>query len=103
MHHIIDALLHRHLGLQKNVFSAHGRKFYFVGCSSQSSVPSFRPSTASRNTPGLYVSRTTMWILLSMHRLNAVESMICKRFASASEKASWSKRRASGYLFGSRS
>src|SRR5215510_4763564 len=103
MHHVVDALFHRHFGLQKNVIPAHAAEFLLDGSSSQTSVPTFRPSTASRILVGLFMSKTTMGILLSMHRLNAVESMTCKRFASASEKVSWSKRRASGCFFGSRS
>src|SRR5438132_13790459 len=53
--------------------------------------------------PGLYMSKTTIGILLSMQRLNAVESMICKRLARASENVSRSNRLASGYVFGLRS
>src|ERR1700739_532625 len=103
MDEIIDALFHGHLGFKKNVVSAHALNFYFVSDSSQTSVPTFRPSTASRKIPGLYMSNTTIGILLSMQRLNAVESITCSRLLSASVKVIRSKRFAVESLFGSRS
>src|SRR5207249_10254286 len=96
---VIDAFFHRHLGFRKNVVSAHvAWIFTSDATSSQTSVPTLRPSTASRMLPGLSMSKTTMGILLSMQRLHAVESMICKRLERASENVSRSNRCAPGYL-----
>ena len=66
-------------------------------------VPTFFPSTMSVKLLGLFMSKTTIGILLSMQRLNAVESITLSRCVSASENVRRSKRLAFESVFGSRS
>ena len=49
------------------------------------------------------MSKTMMGILLSMQRLNAVESITAKRRERASVYVMWENRLASGFLTGSES
>src|ERR1700730_2168270 len=106
MHHVIDALFHRHFSVEQNLFSSHGLERWvwraietrcsenrnheiaahaawrfgnppsrFAAHYSETIVPTFFPSTMSVKLLGLFMSKTTIGILLSMHRLNAVESI----------------------------
>ena len=53
---------------------------------------------------GLFMSKTTIGILLSMQRLKAVESITCSRLVSASVKVMlFVSACAFGFVFGSRS